>query len=721
MKSAFSKSESGSQGSSPWWEAMVEGLILVDQKRRILRVNGNLASKLGYLQEDLEDLSWEDIEPAQGEVKFRLWWSRLVSGESTIRETTLRKADGGQVPVKIQARKMPDSPEMAIFHITFLDFSTRLFQLFELSARVSRTAAWDWDLVMGSFTITPEIYRILDMDPPEDGQAEENIVQLLKARLSLDQVRELTRAVKSIHEERQGYETVFGLNWDGQSRNLRFVAEPILEDGKVKGLRGCIQEITHPDDDGATGGDSLARLVLDRSDALMAWVEPDCSLRYVNDSLVEQLGFSRKELLGSMEILDIDVENTQSQWEKYWNELSSCRVMHLESSFLRKDGTVFPVEMHLTYLDIGELPLISISARDITRRRQEEARLKTALIEVNSLSRQLEAENIYMKEELSSSYNLKNIITRSPAYRKVLEQVEQVAPTAATVLITGETGTGKELLARAIHSLSRRKDRPLVKVDCATLPKELIESELFGHEKGAFTGASQTRIGRFEVADGGSIFLDEIGELPLKLQSKLLRVLQEGEFERLGSTKTRTTDVRIIAATNRDLEKMVEQNQFRSDLFYRLNVFPIHSLPLRRRREDIPLLVTHFMSRFSEKNGKEIKQVPEKVMDRLKAYDYPGNVRELENIMERAVILSHRNTLSLAHWQPKTVNDDAGKEMDFPAFEEMQREYIVRVLQHTRWKVSGPGGAAELLDLNPQTLYSKMRKLGISRESGEMD
>jgi transcriptional regulator with GAF, ATPase, and Fis domain len=299
-----------------------------------------------------------------------------------------------------------------------------------------------------------------------------------------------------------------------------------------------------------------------------------------------------------------------------------------------------------------------------------------------------------------------------------LQQIEQVASTDATVLITGESGTGKELLARAIHNISNRSKRPLIKINCANLPTNLIESELFGHERGAFTGAMERKIGRFELADGGTIFLDEIGELPVELQAKLLRVLQEGEFERLGNPKTLKVNVRVIAATNRNLEDAIAKKEFREDLFYRLNVFPVISPPLRDRKEDIPLLVKHFVKKYEGKMGKEISNIPAKVIDALMLYDWPGNIRELENLVERALILSRGNTLEYGSWIPsvKVSSTHSGVKAIPQKLNDLEKDHIIAVLDKTNWKVSGEKGAAKILGLNATTLEARMKKLGIERK-----
>ena len=340
-------------------------------------------------------------------------------------------------------------------------------------------------------------------------------------------------------------------------------------------------------------------------------------------------------------------------------------------------------------------------------------RIAKELRETISQKERLQAETLYLQEEIKLDHNFEEIIGKSRSLKKVLQKVEQVGCTDTTVLILGESGTGKEILARAIHTTSTRSHRPLVKVNCAALPSNLIESELFGHEKGAFTGAHDRRIGRFELAEKGTIFLDEIGELPLDLQTKFLRVIQEGEFERLGNPKTIKVDTRVIAATNRDLEQGVKDGVFREDLFYRLNVFPIQSPPLRNRKEDIPLLVNHFIAKLVKKTGKKITNVPTKVIDSLTAYDWPGNIRELENIIERAMIISPGNKLSLGDWLPKRVlSSNIQKQV---TLEEYEKKYIIEILDSTEWRVSGNRGAAKVLGMKPTTLESRMKKLGIKR------
>ncbi len=305
------------------------------------------------------------------------------------------------------------------------------------------------------------------------------------------------------------------------------------------------------------------------------------------------------------------------------------------------------------------------------------------------------------------------IIGNSPALESVLEQVEQVAPADSSVLIQGETGTGKELIARAIHNLSARCGRPFIKLNCAAIPFDLLESELFGHERGAFTGAIAQKIGRFELADKGTLFLDEVGDIPPGLQPKLLRVLQEQEFERLGSTRTHQVDVRLVAATNRNLVEMVKRNEFRSDLYYRLNVFPIPLPPLRARREDIPALVEHFVEIYSRRMDKQIDEIPPETMSALTSYQWPGNIRELQNFIERSVIVSSGSVLRppLASLKSSAEAESLGA----ITLEQAEREHILKTLEQTRWVVAGPNGAAARLGIKRSTLYFRMQKLGISR------
>jgi formate hydrogenlyase transcriptional activator len=339
-----------------------------------------------------------------------------------------------------------------------------------------------------------------------------------------------------------------------------------------------------------------------------------------------------------------------------------------------------------------------------------------AFAEIEALKDKLHQEKVYLEEEVRTEHNFGEIIGESAALRRVLKEVETVAPIDSTVLIRGETGTGKDLVARALHALSPRRERTFVKLNCAAIPTGLLESELFGHEKGAFTGAIAQKIGRFELAHRGTLFLDEVGDVPPELQPKLLRVLQEQEFERLGSTRTVRVDVRLVAATNHDLGQMVQGGRFRSDLYYRLNVFPVVLPPVRERPEDIPRLVRHFTQRFARRMGRRIETIPAAVMDALVRYPWPGNVREMQNVIERAVILSPGPSLQI----PPCDLQPAATLAQVPAgaavtLADAEREHILGVLRETGWVLGGPKGAAASLGMKRSTLHWKMKKLGISR------
>ena len=444
---------------------------------------------------------------------------------------------------------------------------------------------------------------------------------------------------------------------------------------------------------------------------------------FVNPAAVKMTGWSVEETIG--EAGHAQHHHTKADGSPYPHEecpiyaaLKDGKIHHQvrDEVFWRKDGTSFPVYYTSTpIIDDGEIIGAVVVFQDVTEIKESEAKLKNALNEINQLKERIQAENIYLQEEIKHNSNFEEILGQSSKLKKVFHQVEQVAPTDTTVLLLGETGTGKELFARSIHDLSQRKERPLVKVNCTALPINLIESELFGHEKGSFTGASSRRIGRFELAHGGTIFLDEIGELSLDLQVKLLRVVQEGEFERLGGSTTISVDVRIIAATHRNLNEMVSKGEFREDLFYRLNVFPMTLPPLRERGKDISIIVQAFVDKFAQKMGKPIDTIHQKTMDELGSYSWPGNVRELENVIERAVILSNNSVLKLQDRLIHTNSEEA--DTNLKTFSDMEKDHIIKVLEHTNWRVSGEQGAATILEIHPNTLRSRMSKLGIKRST----
>ena len=471
----------------------------------------------------------------------------------------------------------------------------------------------------------------------------------------------------------------------------------------------------------------------------------------VNPFLVKMLGYSHTDFLGKM-LWEIGPFKNVNASKASFLELQDEGYVRFEDLPLEtKDGRQIAVEFVSNVYLVNQHKVIQCNIRDITdrkrlaevlqtahleleqrveertvelrtaneqlrqeieERRQAEASLSLAFSEIETLKDRLEAENIYLRQEIILKHRFADILGQSDGLKYVLYRAEQVAPLNTTVLILGETGTGKELIAAAIHDLSPRKDRPLITVNCAALPGNLMESELFGREKGAFTGADTRQIGRFEVANGSTLCLDEIGELPLELQAKLLRVIQHNEFERLGSSQTIKVDVRIVATTNRNLEEEVHQGRFRQDLYYRLNVFPITVPPLRQRKDDIPLLVQAFVARYARKVGKQITSIQKETMKALRDYPWPGNIRELESIIERAVILCPGPALQLAD---KLKNPGLPSPSTEETLEEMERNQILKILSETRWRIEGKDGAATILGLHSSTLRARMHKLDIVR------
>jgi formate hydrogenlyase transcriptional activator len=459
--------------------------------------------------------------------------------------------------------------------------------------------------------------------------------------------------------------------------------------------------------------EAVNRATFEQAAAGIAHVGTDGRWLRVNDRLCTIVGYPREELLQltSQDITHPD--DLQTDLDYVRQVLSGeIKTYSMEKRYFRKDRSLVWVDLAVSLVRTaaGEPKHFISVVADITDRKRAEEQLRRTLEEVQRLRDQLQEQNVYLQQEVKLLHGHNRIIGQSQALKRVLSQVEQVAPTGSTVLLLGETGTGKGLIASAIHELSPRRGHPMVRVNCSAIPTSLIENELFGREKGAYTGALSRQIGRFEVADGSTLFLDEIGDLPPDVQVKLLRVLEEKQIERLGSPRSIPVDVRIVAATHRDLEEAVREGRFRQDLYYRLNVFPITVPPLRERREDIPALVSALVSEFGTALGKTIESVARASMEALQRYSWPGNVRELRNVIERAMIVARGPKL----WVEPPGKAGAGLTPQL-TLEEVEREHIQRVLEATGWRVRGKNGAAEMLGFKPTTLESRMAKLGIRR------
>ncbi|MBT8077678.1 MAG: sigma 54-interacting transcriptional regulator [Gammaproteobacteria bacterium] len=463
--------------------------------------------------------------------------------------------------------------------------------------------------------------------------------------------------------------------------------------------------------------------------AMLHTVDADGCVVTVTDHWLEKMGYSRDEVVGRS-ILDFFSEADQQRFGggRLQSVISGGDFKNEYRQMVTRDGKVLDLMVSaISERDAnGGVQHMLVASKDVTERNEAERALRRTLAENARLREELELERDYLREEVNVAMNLGRIVGDSPALQHMLAQLEAVAATPANVLVLGESGVGKELVAHAIHNRSARAQGPLVKVNCASIPKELFESEFFGHVKGAFTGAHKSRVGRFQLADGGTIFLDEIGEIPPELQGKLLRVLQESQFEPVGDDETRTVDVRVIAATNRDLEKLVAAGEFREDLFYRLSVFPIEVPPLRKRGTDVIQLAQHFLQQTCADFGRPQMAVSQRHADALLAYDWPGNIRELKNVIERAVILSTGKTLRLDRSMPAVLNsggtlaatgvsNEKSNFMTEKEMRELEKENMIAALKESNWKVSGKSGAAELLGIKPTTLADRIRSLGISR------
>jgi len=679
----------------------------VDRKNNITYANQTALDRLGYSEEEMLKKKLTEITLTKGLDNQEIW-EKLKERKSMSYESTHKTKDGTLIPVSIVVNYINFRGKE--FSCAFIRDLTKKKKRDDLLKMSKSTLDHAVDLVFwanedGSIAYFNQAFserlgydheeikgmNVLDFISDSDTKRYKKGWDLLKKEKFYTNVyREMKTKSGEIFPAEM---TISMIDLDGKYFSTTILRD-ITERKKLNQLA------------------VMSKHSLDQSMDMVFWVNSDGSFRYFNQSFVKKSGYTRAKI-EKTKIFDFFPDSNLEIFQKGWEKLKDgAKIQGLERTLRLADGSLLPCEMNISMVQFEKEEFSVTVLRDVTEKKRKENEITSQFEEIGRLQAATAAENVMLKEEIDLEFNFSNIITRDPNYKRVLRQVEQVADTNATVLVLGETGTGKELLARAIHKLSERADEPMIKVNCGALPENLIESELFGHEKGSFTGAYQQKIGKFERADRGTIFLDEIGELPLDLQAKLLRVLQEGEIERVGGNKTLHIDVRIIAATNRNLEDEVAKGAFREDLYYRLNVFPIINIPLRERREDIPVLVKHFTEKYSKKINKEISEISATSMNKLMGYDFLGNVRELENLVERAVILARGKVL---HFDLNLTKKSSNTSKRFLSMEEMQKKHIIDALEKTKGKVSGKNGAATLLDMNGKTLTSRMIKLGIDK------
>jgi PAS domain S-box-containing protein len=691
------------------FEQAAVGVAHVSPDGKFLRLNQKFCYIVGYSQEEMLALTFQDITHSD-DLDVDLEYVRQVLAREienySMDKRYLRK-DGSIVWVSLTVSLVFDKEGNPKYFVSVIqDISER--KRAEEALRQSRDPDATFSVKLPERTINwaNDSFDVLGYEPEEYiGQTTEKYYANSEyydavGRLQQDAIRKgddmITTEVRVLRK-------------DGRVIPAELTATYYREGGKLSQITAFVRDISERKlaEEKLVKSEAKYRSLVDNSMVGVFESTTDGRFTFANEAMVQMFDFDSPEQMiahGSIELWnDIkDRERMLAELQKHG------RVSSFEAEAVTRTGRHIHVLFSAKQID----DRISGMLMDISDRKQAEIELKQAYTEIEQLQIQLQAESEYLQEEIKLEHNFENIVGQSEALKYVLHRVEMVAPKDSTVIILGETGTGKELIARAIHQLSSRKKRPLMKVNCAALPGELIESELFGREKGAFTGATTTQIGRFELADKSTLFLDEIGELPLELQAKLLRVLESGEFERLGSPRMLHSDARIITATNRDLEAEVRKKRFREDLWYRLKIFPITLPPLRDRTEDIPLLVDNFVQLFSRKMGKKAAslKITKSSMQALQSYPWPGNVRELMHVVESALISLEGDKL---HFDlPRTADVAIGK---LKSFEEMEREYILEVLKAKNWKIEGRDSASSTLGLPPSTLRSRIKKLGLKR------
>jgi PAS domain S-box-containing protein len=697
-------------------EADILGIFIANVQGVIVEANQAFLQMLQYGRQDLVSgrLRWTDLTPAElRERDERALTEALATGVFQPYEKEFLRKDGSRLPVLIGGALFESANEGVVF---VLDLSEqkraeealrRSESYLAEAQRLSQTGSWAWSPDQDIRYWSEECYRVLSFDPHDGLPRFEQFFQ----RLHPDDQPGFRELIQTAIREKAEWQADYRIvHLDGPVRDIHVVGHPVLStSGHLVEFVGTVIDVTERKraEEELRRSEMELRQMLDFTPQLVAVFGPIRERLYANRILLDYLGLTLEEWRQTFDRSEFihpdDWERVNGHFDR---ALSSGASFESELRLRKGDGSYrwFLARCNPVRDDKGQITRWYIACTDIEDRKRAEERLQQ--------------ENVALREEVDKASMFEEIVGTSPALKAVLSRVSKVAPSDSTVLITGETGTGKELVARAIHRRSDRASRAFVSVNCAAIPRDLIASELFGHEKGAFTGATQQRLGRFELANGGTLFLDEVGELPPETQIALLRVLQEHEFERVGGSRPIRADVRVIAATNRDLQAAISAGSFRSDLFYRLNVFPIEIPSLRERREDIPLLLEYFIDRYARKAGKNIRSVNKKTLELLQSYPWPGNIRELQNVIERSVILCETEIFSIDEsWLPKqpSLTEPNGRSELPGRLLAQEKEMIEAALKESRGRIFGPTGAAAKLGIPRSTLESKIRSLKINK------
>ena len=720
------RAEDALRKSEERWRSVFEnsaiGVALSDLNGSFLATNHVYQTIVGYTEQELRALHFLDVTHEDYREANRALVTELLEGKRRQFqiEKKYRRKDGSSIWVSNNVSLVPGTERVPRFMMALSEDITQRKRaeealrkseaLLHEAQRLARTGSWSWDVLSGRVVSSPENARIYDFQPNEDSAAPEVYFQ----RIHPDHRERIREVFQTCVVEKTDYQADFPIVLlDRTVKYIHATGHPILnKSGDLIEFFGTTVDVTEQHESRAALQTAFEQIKAEETelrrmtDAIASYIyvlRPDGTALYANQAVLDYTGLTLEDV--QREDQRAHPEDLERLREERHEALARGKPFELEQRALGKDGNYrwFLVRYNPLRDDQGHIIRWYATGTDIEDRKQAEERMRD--------------ENVALREQIDQVFMFEEIVGSSPALQTVLSRIVKVAPTDSTVLITGETGTGKELIARAIHKHSQRSGQAFISVNCASIPSSLIASELFGHEKGAFTGAVQRRQGRFEMAHSGTIFLDEVGELPLETQIALLRVLQERQFERVGGNRIISTDVRVVAATNRDLTAAIAAGTFRTDLFYRLNVFPIEVPPLRKRKEDIPMLVEYFVKRYAEKAGKHIRRIDNNTLERCQSYEWPGNIRELQNIVERSVILCGGDTFWiekawLVSMQPPRP-ELAGPLPD--TLQNQERKMIETALAESKGKVAGPEGAAAKLGIPRSTLDTKIKQLGINK------